>query len=187
MLPKDRWDDVRDATRIPSGDATRSSRPLGAGRQIVEIRKIRSEEHNAWLALRQLLWPDHPMDELKREQRQLLAESNRNSVRVAAPPSGELVGFVEVSLRDWAEGCASQPVGYIEGWYVQPAHRRAGVGRQLIQAAENWALSQGCTEMGSDAELWNEVSQLTHHALGYSEATRLVCFSKKLAGQEAAI
>ena len=30
MLPEQRWDDVRDATRIPSGDATQSSRPLGA-------------------------------------------------------------------------------------------------------------------------------------------------------------
>jgi hypothetical protein len=34
--------------------------------------------------------------------------------------------------------------------------------------------------VGSDTELWNEVSQLAHRALGYSEATRLVCFSKKL-------
>jgi hypothetical protein len=34
--------------------------------------------------------------------------------------------------------------------------------------------------MGSDAELWNETSRLAHQALGYSEATRLVCFSKKL-------
>jgi len=30
MLPEQRWDDVRDAARIPSGDATRSSRPLGS-------------------------------------------------------------------------------------------------------------------------------------------------------------
>jgi len=146
----------------------------------VEIREIRPEELDAWLALRQLLWPDHPMEDLKREQRQLLAEADRNAVLVAASPGGELVGFVEVSLRDWAEGCVNQPVGYIEGWYVQPAHRRAGVGRQLIHAAEIWAGSRGCSEMGSDAELWNEISQHAHRALGYSEATRLVCFSKKL-------
>jgi aminoglycoside 6'-N-acetyltransferase I len=146
----------------------------------VEIRELRPEEHNDWLALRQLLWPDHSMEDLKREQRQLLAESESNAVFVAASPSGEVVGFVEVSLRDWAEGCVSEPVGYIEGWYVQPTYRRAGVGRQLIHAAEIWAASQGCKEMGSDAELWNEISHLAHRALGYSEATRLVCFSKKL-------
>ena len=29
MLPEQRWDDVRDVARIPSADATRSSRPLG--------------------------------------------------------------------------------------------------------------------------------------------------------------
>jgi aminoglycoside 6'-N-acetyltransferase I len=146
----------------------------------VEVRTIRPEDHGTWLALRQLLWPDHSIVELKREQQQLLAESDRNSVLVAAPPNAEPVGFVEVSLRDWAEGCASEPVGYIEGWYVRPSHRRAGVGRELIRAAEDWALSRGCSEMGSDAELWNEVSHIAHRALGYSEATRLVCFCKKL-------
>jgi len=29
MLPEQRWDDVGDAAEIPSGDATRSLRPLG--------------------------------------------------------------------------------------------------------------------------------------------------------------
>jgi len=146
----------------------------------VDIRYVRPNEHDAWLHLRELLWPDHPREELQREQQRLLEDSNRNSVFIAALPAGEMVGFVEVSLRDWAEGCTTEPVGYIEGWYVQPTHRRSGVGRQLIEAAEHWATSRGCTEMGSDVELWNEVSQMAHHALGYSEATRLVCYAKKL-------
>jgi hypothetical protein len=34
--------------------------------------------------------------------------------------------------------------------------------------------------MGSDAELWNEISHKAHQALGYTEALRLVCFSKRL-------
>ena len=68
---------------------------------------------------------------------------------------------------------------------MQPSYRRSGVGRQLIEAAEHWATSRGCTEMGSDVELWNEVSQMAHHALGYSEATRLVCYAKKLEKRKA--
>ena len=146
----------------------------------MDIRNVRPIEHDSWLLLRQLRWPGHPREELQREQERLLEDSYRNSVFIAALPAGEIVGFVEVSLRDWAEGCTTEPVGYIEGWYVQPTYRRSGVGRQLIEAAEHWATSRGCTEMGSDVELWNEVSQLAHRALGYSEATRLVCFAKKL-------
>jgi aminoglycoside 6'-N-acetyltransferase I len=71
-------------------------------------------------------------------------------------------------------------VGYIEAWYVKPEHRRSGIGRRLIEAAEQWTLSRGCTEMGSDAELHNEVSHAAHRALGFVEGIRVVQFSKKL-------
>lgn len=150
------------------------------GRAMMEIRPIHAEEHAAWLALRQLLWPDNSPEELIQEQAEILNDPQRNTVLVAAQPSGELTGFIEVSLRDWAEGCSTRPVGYIEGWYVAAAQRRLGLGRQLVEAAEAWALSKGCTEMGSDAEEWNEVSHQAHRALGYREIMRLVCFSKKL-------
>jgi aminoglycoside 6'-N-acetyltransferase I len=148
----------------------------------MDIRPLRPDEHLAWLTLRQRLWPDFSAEELTREQQEILADSERNRVLVAAAPGGELVGFVEVSLRDWAEGCVTSPVGYIEGWYVEPSHRRRGVGRSLIHAAERWAASRGCTEMGSDAELPNGVSHAAHRALGYAEVVRIVCYSKRLSG-----
>lgn len=75
---------------------------------------------------------------------------------------------------------STRPVGYIEAWYVQPEHRRSGIGRRLVEAAEGWVLSRGCTEMGSDADLGNEISHRAHRALLYTEVTRLVLFSKKL-------
>jgi len=73
-------------------------------------------------------------------------------------------------------------VGYLEGWYVSPEHRRAGIGRKLVQAAEDWARSKGCTEMASDAELHNTQSQQAHRRLGYEEVERIVCFRKSLGG-----
>lgn len=137
-------------------------------------------DHEQWFHLRQLLWSDVDADENKRDLAEIKEDPARNAVFVAALPDGELVGFVEAALRKWAEGCSTSPVGYIEGWYVQPEHRRAGVGGRLIEAAEDWARARGCTEMGSDAELWNEVSHAAHRALGYTEATRLLCFSKPI-------
>jgi len=148
----------------------------------MEIRKLRDDDLEDWLALRELLWPDFERDELAREQAEILADSQRNCVWVAASLTGELLGFVEVSLRDWAEGCSSMPVGYIEAWYVKPAYRRTGIGHRLIEAAEHWAFSRGCSEMGSDAELWNDISHKAHAAVGYTEVLRLVLFSKRLDG-----
>ena len=146
----------------------------------MEVRAPTPDEGNAWLRLRQRLWPDHPVAELRREQAEIRGNPARNAVFVAADESGALEGFVEVSLRDYAEGCDSSPVGYIEGWYVEPHRRRSGVGRELVAAAERWAQSRGCTEMGSDARLENELSHRAHEALGYAEVERLVVFRKPI-------
>lgn len=146
----------------------------------MQIRPLLPEEYGEWLHLRELLWPDISLEELRREQEEILAEPEKNQVLAAELPGGGLAGFVEVALRDWAEGCVTRPVGYIEAWYVLPEHRRSGLGRLLIEAAEGWALARGCTEMGSDAELHNEVSHAAHRALGYVEVLRLVTFCKKL-------
>jgi aminoglycoside 6'-N-acetyltransferase I len=75
---------------------------------------------------------------------------------------GELCGFIEVSFRDYAEGCQTSPVAYIEGWYVDEHCRRRTLGTRLVQAAEAWARSQGLQEMASDTQIENAVSIQAH-------------------------
>ena len=162
-------------TREGTGDMKRPHVSMA-----LEIRELHPSEGETWLRLRRRLFPRARPEELAREQDEILATPERNAVFVAVSASGDFVGFVEVAIRDWAEGCDTRPVGYIEAWYVEPGHRRQGVGRKLFDAADVWAASRGCTEMGSDAELENDVSQRAHRALGYSEVLRLVCFAKKL-------
>jgi aminoglycoside 6'-N-acetyltransferase I len=77
-------------------------------------------------------------------------------------------------------GCASAPVPFIEGWYVVSTVRHRGVGRALVEAAENWARLRGFKEIGSDAVLENDVSHAAHQALGFDEVERVVCFRKSL-------
>ena len=91
-----------------------------------------------------------------------------------------MIGFAEISLRAWAEGCVSSPVGYLEGWYVKAEYRRTGVGRRLVAAGEEWARSQGCSEMASDTWLDNDVSHAAHLALGFTEASRVIHYRKSL-------
>ena len=147
----------------------------------IEIRPIRRNELEAWLELRLLLWPDFTREELEQEQLRILRDEARHATFVAVLPDGQFAGFIEASLRDWAEGCTSEPVGYIEAWYVAPGLRRSGIGSSLVKAAEAWAISKGCVEMASDTELWNDTSQIAHQALGYQEAIRIVCYTKRLA------
>lgn len=95
-------------------------------------------------------------------------------------PTGLLAGFVEVGGRDYAEGCLTSPVGYIEAWYVDPDVRKLGYGRGLLAAAEAWARAQGYREMASDALIDNNASQQAHERSGYKVVDRVVQFHKSL-------
>jgi len=143
----------------------------------MRIRPLQTPDLLSYLQLRIALWPDSAGD-FKREVSEILNADHLASF--VAEQDGTLVGFVEVSLRAYAEGCESSPVGYLEAWYVVPEHRNIGVGRRLVEAAEDWATTKGCTEMASDTELHNTQSQQAHSRLGYQEVERLVCFRKPL-------
>ena len=99
---------------------------------------------------------------------------------MAVDRAEEVVGFAELSIRSYAEGCSSGRVAYLEGLYVLPARRRQGIGGALVLAAEGWAVTQGCTEFGSDALLDNNVSAIVHRALGFEEVAEIRCFRKDL-------
>ena len=99
---------------------------------------------------------------------------------LVAVEGGRVVGFAEISRRNYAEGCETSPVGFLEGWYVVPAWRRRGVGRAVVQEAEAWARSLGCTEFASDALAENSVSAAAHLALGFEEVEVIRCFRKPL-------
>lgn len=143
------------------------------------IRPLRSSDRAAWFALRTALWPDCLQPDNERDAGIFSTNPHRYAVFVC-DSAGTLSGFLEASLRDYADGCSTSPVGYVEGWYVTPAHRRMGIGRALVAAAEDWARSRGCTEMASDTHLHNTGSQQAHQRLGYSEVERLVLFRKSL-------
>jgi aminoglycoside 6'-N-acetyltransferase I len=85
---------------------------------------------------------------------------------------GEPLGFISVSVRRLAPGCLTSPIGYLEGWYVKEVWRQRGFGRQMVEFAENWARVKGLLEMGSDAEVWNEISITAHGRMGYREVVR---------------
>jgi aminoglycoside 6'-N-acetyltransferase I len=145
----------------------------------IVIRGASPEDRAEWLRMRRALWDDCPDDEHEREIDEIVA-SEPEEVFFAERPDGGLCGFLEAALRSRADGCETTPVGYIEGWYVDPDMRLQGVGKALVEAAEAWARSQGCRQMASDAELWNIVSHQAHGALGYQETDRVVQFKKDL-------
>jgi aminoglycoside 6'-N-acetyltransferase I len=133
-----------------------------------------------WAPLRASLWPDATAGEHAAELHRLFA-SGRRHLDLLAVIQDEVVGFAEVSLRsDHVNGCDSSPVAFLEGIWVEPAHRHAGIGRRLVAAAAEWAASAGCSEFASDARLENTASHAFHRAIGFAETSRVVYFRKEL-------
>jgi len=119
-----------------------------------------------------------------------LEEEVANNSRVYRDPSqtaflvsvdGHWLGFAYMAMRrDFVEGTSSSPVAYLEGIYIREPYRKRKYASELLSTVEDWARSHGATEMGSDTEIENLVSQEFHFASGFKEVNRIVCFSKKL-------
>jgi aminoglycoside 6'-N-acetyltransferase I len=147
---------------------------------MVMIRPVQRNDKPEWLRLRCSLWPHHESNELEIELEEMLLQLDRQPVFVAEASSGRLCGLIEISIRERAEGCQPGAVGYIEAWYVDPTWRRRGIGRMLVEAAEAWAISQGCSEMASDTTPNYPLSESAHHGLGYEEVRHTIHYRKRL-------
>jgi aminoglycoside 6'-N-acetyltransferase I len=154
----------------------------------IQIRHAVPGDAEQWRLLRLALWPEEDPAAHAAEVSRFFAEPRPAPgampeavlVAVEAETPRELIGFAEVSRRAYAEGCETSPVGFLEGWYVVGEHRRRGVGRALVTAAEAWARGMGCSEFASDALAENTASAAAHRALGFEEVEVIRCFRKRL-------
>jgi len=149
------------------------------------IRRVQPGDREQLVEMRVLLWPESSAEEQRGEVNAYFARSSASTlpavILVSVGDDGRLTGFLEVGLRSHADGCdTTQPVGYVEGWFLREAFRGQGVGTELMRAAEDWSRAQGCVEMASDALIDNLASQDAHQALGFEVVDRCVHFRKPL-------
>lgn len=143
----------------------------------IVIRPFGLEDRADWAALRHALWPHHSIKELRDELADMLKGDFAGFGAFDGPTP---VGFAEVSQRPYGDGCDTAPVAWLEGIFVVRSHRRHGVGKRLVAAVADWGRSRGLSELGSDAELDNLTSRLSHALWGFGETERVVRFRKQL-------
>ncbi|HEY6327462.1 MAG TPA: GNAT family N-acetyltransferase [Candidatus Cybelea sp.] len=146
------------------------------------IRSVRPDDAATWAGLRSRLWRAAAADELAAEAHAFLAGKTMPTIAAVfiAEDATTALGFLELAVRSFSDGCDSMPVPHVEGWYVEPSARGKGVGRALMDAAEAWARAHGFTELASDTEPWNDRSIAAHARCGFRETERLVKFCKTL-------
>ena len=156
-----------------------SGRPAAvAAIMTLRVRRLAQADAKPWKRLRAVLYPDCPDADHEADIARTLAQPQRFAA-YGAEHAGRLVGLAELSLRDYVDGAAASPCGYLEGWYVEPPYRHRGIGRALVAAGEAWLVTLGVAELGSDAQLHNEASIAAHAALGFAETDRVVQFVKR--------
>jgi aminoglycoside 6'-N-acetyltransferase I len=90
------------------------------------VSRLHSGDPNvaSYAATRAGMW-DVEANENQREVDDILRDPEQWSVFVACDERGSCIGFLEVRLREYAEGASTSPVGYVEGWYVNPKFRNS--------------------------------------------------------------
>lgn len=143
------------------------------------IRKATREQLPQLVSLALALWPDNDPSEYASELEEMIAR--KDAAFFLAWEDTRAVGFAQCQLRrDYVEGTESSPVGYLEGIFVDEEYRCKGIARELLAVCEEWAKAMGCNEFASDCELDNTQSLRFHMAVGFTEANRVICFTKKL-------
>ncbi len=147
----------------------------------LEFATLSPDQATAWAGLRHELWPTTSAADHARETGYLLRSPDY--FVLLALETG-VVGFAEAAVRRChVNGCESlpgEPVAFLEGIYVKPAHRRRGIARALCDRVATWARALGATELASDALLDNTDSHAMHRALGFTESERVVFFRRTL-------
>ena len=149
---------------------------MGSDRFVCELSSLNSADKTMWLQMRTLLWPDSDVQDA------IAWAARPDAVTlIARSHDGQgLVGFAEIGIRAYADGCESSPVAFLEGWYVDAEHRREGVGRHLLEAAAEWARTRGLHELASDSLLADTTAHLAHLAVGFQEVERSIKYRFEL-------
>lgn len=143
------------------------------------IKRVTKDDVKVFTQLAVLLWDTHEFSDLENELTEVVKSDN--SCCLIEYDNENPIGFAQCQLRhDYVEGTDSSPVGYLEGIFVKEEYRHKGIAKELLNECEKWAKDKGCIEFASDCELGNITSLKFHLAMGFAEANRVICFSKKI-------
>ena len=147
----------------------------------MNVREITIDDMTLWSTFRTALWPDTDDNHLQEIREFFDGKSvDVEQVFMVENANGEAVGFLELNIREFAEGSCRPRVPYVEACYIAEGFRGQGYGKMLMKAAEKWTREKGFSELASDTETSNLKSIAIHKQLGFKETERVVCFLKQL-------
>jgi GNAT superfamily N-acetyltransferase len=108
-------------------------------------------------------------------------EAERGGIVLVAEERGEVAGVVALQVAPYFERPGRR--GRIVAMVVDGDHRRAGIGRALMEAAESEALARGCVDMEVTSRRTRAEAHDFYRALGYTDRCEISArYTRQLAG-----
>jgi GNAT superfamily N-acetyltransferase len=123
----------------------------------------------------QLGYPTTPEDVRRRLNR--IRRDRRHAVYVADLAGRKAVGWVHVCARKLVQ---VDLLAEVEALVVDEGYHRRGVGRCLIQRAEQWAREQGCHAVCVRSNVAREQAHVFYERVGYDRVKTSLTFRKVL-------
>ena len=156
-------------------DGVGSAGQVAAG-STVRVRPMTAEDAGTVAELcTQLGYPVRA--EAMRRRIAALAGRDDHVLFVAETPAGRVVGWVHVCAVMLLE---IDPLAEIWGLIVDEEERGQGIGRRLMDAAEEWARGRGLAVMGLRSRVQREGAHRFYQRLGYEIAKTSYTFRKHL-------
>jgi len=118
---------------------------------LITIRPVTPADATAWEEMRTAMWPDGS-DDHATEISSFFAGAlpEPHAVMLAETKDHKPIALLELSVRRDIPGLDGQPVGYIEGLYIEPEARGRDLATRLLQVSRDWAREQNCIGFASD-------------------------------------
>ena len=140
------------------------------------VRTAQRGDAAAVAALSAQLGHDEAVDEIGKRIEEIRAQGN-GEVYVAVVPPDNVVGWVQVFGLLLVE---LPPLAEVGGIVVDSRYRRIGIGRSLMEAAEQWARQNGLATLRLRGNVQRNDSHAFYRRLGYRELAASTLFSKVL-------
>jgi len=140
------------------------------------IRPIRDGDAAAVAALTGQLGYPVAVDELRSRVR-AVAERGGAAILVAADDADRAIGWIHVAMAPLLEESATAT---IQGLVIDEDHRSAGVGADLVAAAERWARDNGARRLTVRTRTTRRRAHRFYERLGFGEVKRSVVYARDL-------
>ncbi len=151
---------------------------------MMNIRLATQFDFEYWLKCRQQLFPSKSHSEHMLDIQHYFYYPDFKQAFLAEA-NGKSIGLIEIAIRDSFEGSTLSPVAVCEVWFVDEGHRQQGTGKKLMMAAEQWAKSKGCKQIGASALTEPSYIKLSFEDAGFRNILSLNHYLKTLTLSEA--